>query len=84
MTEVLKYKGDEIILEHFKKWQIPKFPINGKVLKDAGVSPGKMYGPIINKLKNIWFENEYEQTAEDLVKFIPEIVEDFKLKNEIN
>lgn len=83
MIEVLKYKGDENLLEKFKKWQIPKFPINGKILKDAGVSPGKMYGPIIRKMKESWIENEYKQTADDLVKLIPEIT-DFKLKNELN
>lgn len=81
MTEVLKYRGDETLLEQFKKWQVPRFPVNGKTLKDAGVSPGKMYGRIIYKLKDTWIENEYKQTTDDLVKFIPEIVEDFKLKN---
>lgn len=80
VAELLKYRGDENLLEQFKKWQIPRFPINGKILKDAGVSPGKSYGPIIHKLKEIWIENEYKQTTEDLVKFIPEFVDDFNLK----
>ncbi|KOB66101.1 tRNA-nucleotidyltransferase 1, mitochondrial [Operophtera brumata] len=67
VIEVLKYKGDENLLEQFKKWQIPTFPVNGKILKDAGVSPGKMYGPIIRKMKEAWIENEYKQTADNLI-----------------
>ncbi|CAG4954076.1 unnamed protein product [Parnassius apollo] len=76
--ELLKYKGDETLLQLFVKWDIPRFPMNGKILKDNGVPPGKMYGPIINKLKDIWIENEYKQTAEDLVKLIPSIIEEFE------
>ncbi|XP_041969454.1 CCA tRNA nucleotidyltransferase 1, mitochondrial isoform X2 [Aricia agestis] len=80
VCELLKYKGEEVLLEEFKKWEIPKFPINGKILKENGVPPGTMYGPIINKLKNLWIENQYKQSADDLVKFIPSIIEENKKK----
>lgn len=80
MREVLKYKGDEKLLEEFNNWEIPKFPVNGKILKESGVPPGKMYGPIMNKLKDIWIENEYKHTTEDLAKMIPSIIEEFQSK----
>ncbi|XP_026314649.1 CCA tRNA nucleotidyltransferase 1, mitochondrial [Hyposmocoma kahamanoa] len=76
VREVLKYRGDEMLLEKLNKWEVPRFPVGGKILKDKGVPPGKMYGPIINKLKKIWIENEYKDTADDLVKHIPNILEE--------
>lgn len=72
----MKYRGDEALLQQFNKWEVPRFPVNGKILKDNGIPPGIMYGPIINKLKTIWIENEYKHTADDLVKHIPNILEE--------
>ncbi|CAH0400537.1 unnamed protein product [Chilo suppressalis] len=76
VKEVLKYKGEETLLKQFSNWKIPQFPVSGKILKENGVPPGKMYGPIIMKLKNIWIESEYKQTAEDLIKILPDIIQE--------
>ncbi|CAH0594295.1 unnamed protein product [Chrysodeixis includens] len=84
VKEVLKYRGDENLLEQFNKWEVPRFPISGKMLKDAGVPPGRMYGPIISKIKDMWIDNEYKQSEEELVKIIPNLIEEFgnnKIKN---
>lgn len=78
---MLKYRGEEALLKEFRRWEIPRFPITGKILKENSVPPGKMYGPIIGKLKDIWIDNEYKQTGEDLVKFIPGIIEEFEKRN---
>lgn len=54
------------------------------MLKEAGVPPGRMYGPIISKIKEMWIDNEYKQSEEELVKIIPNIIEEFsnnKIKN---
>ncbi|XP_053613759.1 CCA tRNA nucleotidyltransferase 1, mitochondrial isoform X2 [Plodia interpunctella] len=83
VKEVLKYRGDENLLEKFNKWEIPRFPVSGKVLKDNNVPPGKMYGIIISKLKEIWVDNEYAQTADDLVKFLPTVMEELERKKKI-
>lgn len=77
VKEVLKYRGDAL-LDQFNNWVVPKFPVTGKMLKEAGVPPGKMYGPIISKLKNIWIENEYKNSEEELIKNIPNIIEEFE------
>lgn len=41
VREVLKYRGDEKLLEQFNNWEIPRFPVTGKVLKSAGVPPDR-------------------------------------------
>ncbi|XP_013184983.2 CCA tRNA nucleotidyltransferase 1, mitochondrial isoform X2 [Amyelois transitella] len=83
VKEVLKYRGDKNLLEQFNKWNIPKFPVSGKDLKENNVPPGKMYGLIISKLKEMWVENEYKQTSGDLVKFIPTIIEELDKQKKI-
>ncbi|XP_023934768.1 CCA tRNA nucleotidyltransferase 1, mitochondrial isoform X2 [Bicyclus anynana] len=80
VREVLKYRGSEKLLQQFNSWDIPRFPINGKILKDHGVPPGKMYGPIINRIKDIWIDNEYKQSTADLVKLLPGIIDEHKQK----
>lgn len=80
VREVLKYRGEEKLLEEFNKWELPRFPMSGKILKDNGVPPGKMYGPIISKLKDTWIDNNYIQTAEDLAKLIPGIIAEIGMR----
>ncbi|KAI8424966.1 hypothetical protein MSG28_006870 [Choristoneura fumiferana] len=80
VREVLKYRGEEKLLEEFNKWELPRFPMSGKILKDNGVPPGKMYGPIISKLKDIWIDNNYIQTAEDLAKLLPGIIAEIDMR----
>lgn len=80
MREVLKYRGDEKLLDMFNKWEVPRFPMTGKLLKENGVPPGKMYGQIINRLKEYWIEQEYKTSAEDLTKLIPSLIDECKTK----
>ncbi|XP_063831304.1 CCA tRNA nucleotidyltransferase 1, mitochondrial [Ostrinia nubilalis] len=84
VQELLKYKGEQDLLKKFMNWEIPRFPMNGQILKQNGVPPGKMYGPIISKLKDIWINNEYKQTSEDLAKFIPGIIEECNKQKKLN
>ncbi|XP_032521014.2 CCA tRNA nucleotidyltransferase 1, mitochondrial isoform X2 [Danaus plexippus] len=80
VREVLKYRGDEKLLDTFNKWEVPRFPMTGKLLKENGVPPGKMYGQIINRLKEYWIEQEYKTSAEDLTKLIPSLIDECKTK----
>lgn len=82
VKEVLKYRGDKLF-DQFNEWVVPRFPISGKVLKEAGVPPGKMYGPIISKIKDIWIESNYKLSEAELVQHIPGIIEEFD-KNKLN
>jgi hypothetical protein len=41
VCEVLKYKGNSVLLSEFEQWNVPRFPLNGNILKEKGV-PGKI------------------------------------------
>ncbi|XP_059053229.1 CCA tRNA nucleotidyltransferase 1, mitochondrial isoform X2 [Achroia grisella] len=81
IQEVLKYRGEESLLKEFNNWEIPRFPMNGKILKENNVLPGKKYSAILNKLKEIWIENDYKQSVDDLVKLIPDVIKEYDKQN---
>jgi hypothetical protein len=52
---VLKYRGDGTLLNEFEQWNVPRFPLNGYMLKEKGV-PGEItdnYGAWAGSLKLI-------------------------------
>lgn len=81
VRELLKYQGKENLLKEFNEWEIPRFPVNGNILKENGVKSPKLYSFILTNLKDIWIENEYKQTTEDLVKLIPTVLEQLEKEN---
>ena len=52
----------------------PHFAINGKYLKNRGLTEGKMIGKVLKKLKSIWIQNNFKISDKD----IEIIIEKFK------
>lgn len=77
ILELFKYKADLNLLHEFQSWEPPKFPINGSILKENGVPPGKILGRVLKELKNIWVDQDFKPDAKQLTDMIPEL-----LKNE--
>ncbi|XP_044728577.1 CCA tRNA nucleotidyltransferase 1, mitochondrial [Chrysoperla carnea] len=81
VQEVLKYRNDTKLLEELEKWEIPKFPLSGKVLmNEYNLKAGRMVGEIIKQLKLHWAENGFGMTTEDLLKAAPKIIEEVENK----
>lgn len=77
VRELLKSKGALELLEEFNAWKVPKFPINGHDLK-SHVPNGKVMGRILAELKNIWIDDDFKTSNEDLLKRVPDLVAQFK------
>jgi len=75
IEEVLKYRGDLELLELYRKWEAPRFPVTGHHLKEHGCPPGKLMSVVMGKLKEKWKQADFEIQLEDLLKAIPEVVE---------
>ncbi|KAF2895811.1 hypothetical protein ILUMI_10377 [Ignelater luminosus] len=73
IVEVLKYNNSPH-LEEFQNWSLPKFPVSGNMLKQKGVEGGRFMGLVMNELKNIWAENDFNLSAEELLKQVPHIL----------
>ncbi|KAG5890206.1 hypothetical protein JTB14_028748 [Gonioctena quinquepunctata] len=72
-VEVLKYNNCPH-WEELEKWEIPKFPVSGNILKENGVESGRFMGLVMTELKHYWADNDFNLSVEDLVKQVPTIV----------
>ncbi|KAI4501097.1 hypothetical protein M0802_003900 [Mischocyttarus mexicanus] len=77
VCEVLKYRGMLELHNDINKWVVPKFPISGHMVKSY-VSYGKMVGPVLEKLKMLWFDSDYKMSSDELMKHIEPIVHELK------
>lgn len=79
--ELLKYCGETEIYNEFKEWNIPKFPINGGILKENKCPSGKVMGAVMSELKAIWAEDNFETSQSDLLSVhLPTVL--LKIKTE--
>lgn len=76
IEEVLKYRGDLELLELYREWEAPKFPVTGHHLKEGGCPPGKLMSVVMGKLKEKWKMADFQIELDDLLKAIPEVLED--------
>lgn len=73
VCEVLRYKGRLDLLEEFTQWKIPRFPVNGEMLKPIVKSP-KLIGTVVNKLKEDWLESDFKLNGDELMKRVSHIL----------
>lgn len=74
IIELLKYKGEIDLVKEFEKWTVPKFPVSGNNMKKLVPHP-KMIGQVMNELKAIWLKSDFKLGEDELLKFVPEIVD---------
>lgn len=80
--ELLRYRGAIEVLREFEQWTVPRFPINGNMLKDRGTEH-KLIGPVITELKRIWVEEDFQLTENQLLDRLPIILDELKEKHRI-
>ncbi|KAK7865026.1 hypothetical protein R5R35_000045 [Gryllus longicercus] len=74
VLEVLRYRGDQLLLEEFSEWKVPRFPVTGNQLKERGVPSGKTLGLVLQQLKEYWIEKDFTPTVEELLLQLPEVL----------
>lgn len=66
VQELLIYKGDFVTLQAIMDWQVPKFPLSGKLLIQAGVPKGKNIGYYMNFAKEEWKKSNFTFDSDEL------------------
>ncbi|KAL5287045.1 TRNT1 family protein [Megaselia abdita] len=80
--ELLKYSGETEIYKEFKEWEIPKFPLNGGILKQNKCPSGKVMGAVMSELKAIWAEDNFETSQSDLLSVhLPTVLQKIKIND---
>uniref|UniRef100_A0A182NRH5 Poly A polymerase head domain-containing protein n=1 Tax=Anopheles dirus TaxID=7168 RepID=A0A182NRH5_9DIPT len=80
VLELLKYHGKRDLHRQLHEWPIPHFPIKGNVLIANGAPKGPKLGLVMDKLKIIWSNNQYNMTQEQLLEHLPAVMEDLNTK----
>lgn len=70
VCELLKYQGEEKLLEELSRWSSPRFPVSGHDLRRLGVTSGKDIGSTLQKLRDIWKRSHYQMDKEELLSYI--------------
>ena len=73
---IMCYSTNVDLLQQFKSWEVPKFPISGQDLKNEGVPAGKPIGHCMNLLKEHWIESDFKHDKSHLLQVeLPKIVD---------
>ncbi|KAK3094044.1 hypothetical protein FSP39_023423 [Pinctada imbricata] len=78
VLELIKYKGQKQVLEEFKEWTPPKFPVDGRKLIDMNVAKGPIFKATLDELQQIWKFSDFKLTLEELLGRVGEIVTKFE------
>ncbi|XP_046658683.1 CCA tRNA nucleotidyltransferase 1, mitochondrial [Homalodisca vitripennis] len=78
IKEMLTYKHETALLDEYAKWQIPRFPVSGRVLKDHGVPMDRNTARVINKLKEYWVDHDCALDDKQILEQVPAVLEEIK------
>jgi tRNA nucleotidyltransferase (CCA-adding enzyme) len=70
IIRLLQYQGKENIINDFRAWKKPVFPVDGNDLISIGYSPGVEFGKTLQYLKKEWAESGYTLTKKELLDII--------------
>ncbi|KAI2663773.1 CCA tRNA nucleotidyltransferase 1, mitochondrial [Labeo rohita] len=67
VLELLKYQGENKLLDQLSRWSIPRFPVSGHDLRKLGFTSGKEIGTILQELRDTWKKSHYQMSKEELL-----------------
>lgn len=79
IEQIIKYNDFPFLME-FRNWVMPRFPVSGTHLVDAGVRPGRPMGRVMDQLKSRWAESNFTLTHEDLIRAVPDVINDLEIQ----
>nr|AAO39558.1 LP10544p [Drosophila melanogaster] len=73
VEQLLKYSGKLELYNQLKSWVKPDFPIRGNALAQRGLN-GMRLGLVMDELKLLWADSDFQLTHDDLLKWIPNVL----------
>lgn len=80
IIELFKFWDDTELLTQFLSWQLPKFPVTRKMLIQKGMKDPHNVQNVLERMKILWMNSDYQLTAESLLNQIPDILSEIKQK----
>ena len=76
IEEVMKYRGEDQLLQEWLLWEPPIFPVAGKDLISYDVPKGRTYSFVLEILKRHWKESDFKLSKDSLLELIPAALEE--------
>ncbi len=67
VLQLLHYCGHQEAATELRQWKVPRFPVNGRDLKEVGFKAGPELGLTLKALQRRWRESNFTLTREELV-----------------
>ena len=64
----------EYFFKESKKWNPPKFTINGDDVISLGVTEGKAIGCLLSDLEKWWIQESFEPNRKDLLRMLKKMI----------
>lgn len=81
VKEVLRYRGAMELLGELEQWKIPRFPINGNMMRER-VSNPRIIGKVLRQLQKVWVDEDFKLSGEQLLEHVPSILSELEEKME--
>ncbi len=69
VIELLKYQGYVYLIDDWKNWSIPKFPITAWDLRQNGLVSYGRFSCLLRRLKEQWKLSQFKMTQEELIQY---------------
>ena len=73
VMQLLHYCDRLEYVGQLKEWVVPKIPLTGKHLINAGIKPGSEIGRLLRLAKDKWKESYYAMNTEELIHYVNSI-----------
>ncbi|HEY3636721.1 MAG TPA: CCA tRNA nucleotidyltransferase [Rhizomicrobium sp.] len=64
------------LFDEATKWDIPKFPLSGRDVVEAGIAPGPLVGSILSQIEDEWIESDFTKDRSMLAQRLRTMVHD--------
>lgn len=80
LLELLKYNDKRDLHDKLLAWRIARMPVASSHLAEKGVPPGKNMGQILQRLREIWCDNNLQIATAELLNHLPEVLSELEQK----
>ena len=67
VISLMAVTGNSKLILPLNSWNIPTFPVDGNMLKDKGITPGKEMGAMLAAMRTAWEESNFTLSARELM-----------------
>ena len=72
LSKLAELQGNKELAGYIRVYQAPTFPVNGNDLMAVGVNRGPEMGQVLQSLKTLWKQSNFEASKEDLLNSLGE------------